>query len=69
MKLDNDVLHEMLGVGYGAFTKSLRYGGQLQLEEVGAYSFCCFTPGILVKRSMRGPTAAKRGDTRMHTHT
>lgn len=34
-KLDNEALYEMPGIGHSAFTKSLRYGGTLQLTEVG----------------------------------
>ncbi|CAL5223707.1 g6261 [Coccomyxa viridis] len=33
VKVDNGALSDMQGIGYGGFTKSLRYGGQLQLEE------------------------------------
>ena len=34
VKVDNSALSDMQGGG--GFTKSLRYGSQLQLEEVGA---------------------------------
>jgi len=36
VKLDNEALYEMPGIGHSAFTKSLRYGGTLQLTEVGS---------------------------------
>ena len=45
VKVDNGALSDMQGIGYGGFTKSLRYGGQLQLEEVGGPP-----PSILMNR-------------------